>query len=490
MHITGWADYEMSFGGLHKDSPMSYAVYQFFQNGGSEAEIVRLVADGAVASLPIGAAPKEGTDNRRTLNAISPGAWGNNLRARVDGDTSDEVSDKAFNLTIVDNSTGAEEKYLNVSPVDGDPRSLDNLLKTSGLVTLVPATEEKPPALPGPNAEPPENTAPLGDQPKSDKPLKKVVDWFTQAKGGRDSPALTDAAYKGSPLAKTGIHALRKTDIFNLLCLPGTEKLQGVLDEAAGLCADRRAVLLVDPPADWTAHPTVNDVVTKAHSGLPVMGDLARNAAIYFPRVIAPDPLLDGAERPFPPCGVMAGVLARTDVQRGVWKAPAGTDASLNGVHGLEMPMSDAENGMLNPLGVNCLRQFPAVGPVAWGARTMRGADRLADEWKYLPVRRLALFIEESLYRGTQWVVFEPNDEPLWASIRLNIGAFMNSLFREGAFQGRTPSEAYLVKCDRENNPQNDIDRGIVHIHVGFAPLKPAEFVIIDIQQLAGQVQV
>lgn len=141
-------------------------------------------------------------------------------------------------------------------------------------------------------------------------------------------------------------------------------------------------------------------------------------------------------------------------------------------------------------MGLNCLRQFPVTGNVVWGARTLAGADRLADQWKYLPVRRLALFLEESLFRGTQWVVFEPNDEPLWSSVRLNVGAFMNTLFRQGAFQGQTPQQAYLVKCDRENNPQNDIDRGILNILVGFAPLKPAEFVLINIQQLAGQVQV
>jgi phage tail sheath protein FI len=173
-----------------------------------------------------------------------------------------------------------------------------------------------------------------------------------------------------------------------------------------------------------------------------------------------------------------------------VAKAPAGTDASLNGVTELVVRLTDPENGRLNPLGVNCLRTFPAAGPVVWGARTLRGADRLADQWKYVPVRRTALFIEESLYRGTQWVVFEPNDEPLWASIRLNVGAFMNTLFRQGMFQGRTPQDAYLVKCDKDNNPQNDIDRGIVNILVGFAPLKPAEFVLIHIQQLAGQLQV
>jgi phage tail sheath protein FI len=126
---------------------------------------------------------------------------------------------------------------------------------------------------------------------------------------------------------------------------------------------------------------------------------------------------------------------------------------------------------------------------VVWGARTLRGADQLADEWKYVPVRRTALFIEESLYRGTQWIVFEPNDEPLWAQIRLNVGAFMNSLFRQGAFQGITPKDAYFVKCDKETTTQNDIDRGIVNIIVGFAPLKPAEFVVIKLQQIAGQIQ-
>jgi phage tail sheath protein FI len=171
-----------------------------------------------------------------------------------------------------------------------------------------------------------------------------------------------------------------------------------------------------------------------------------------------------------------------------VWKAPAGIDAVLRGAQGLSYRLTDPENGTLNPLGVNCLRNFPVYGNVVWGARTLKGDDRLASEWKYIPVRRLALFIEESLYRGTQWVVFEPNDEPLWSQIRLNLGAFMNNLFRQGAFQGTTPRDAYFVKCDKETTTQNDINLGIVNIIVGFAPLKPAEFVIIKIQQIAGQI--
>ncbi|WP_210297450.1 phage tail sheath family protein [Bradyrhizobium sp. 2S1] len=191
----------------------------------------------------------------------------------------------------------------------------------------------------------------------------------------------------------------------------------------------------------------------------------------------------------FAPCGAVAGIFARTDTTRGVWKAPAGLEATLVGVLELRVPLTDAENGELNPLGVNCLRTMPAAGRIIWGSRTLQGDDRLASEWKYIPVRRTALYIEESLYRGTQWVVFEPNDEPLWAQIRLNVGAFMQSLFRQGAFQGKTPAEAYFVKCDKETNPQSDIDRGIVNVLVGFAPLKPAEFVVIKLQQIAGQIQ-
>jgi phage tail sheath protein FI len=183
----------------------------------------------------------------------------------------------------------------------------------------------------------------------------------------------------------------------------------------------------------------------------------------------------------------VAGVIARTDATRGVWKAPAGLDATLSGVVELATPLTDLEIGRLNPLGVNCLRASPGAGHTVWGARTRAGSDRLASEWKYLPVRRTALFLEESLYRGTQWVVFEPNDAPLWAQIRLNVGAFMNNLFRQGAFAGTTPREAFFVKCDAETTTQDDVNLGIVNIVVGFAPLKPAEFVVIRLQQLAGQ---
>jgi hypothetical protein len=169
--------------------------------------------------------------------------------------------------------------------------------------------------------------------------------------------------------------------------------------------------------------------------------------------------------------------------------APAGSDAGRVGATGVEQPLTDRENGTLNPRAINCIRTVPVYGTVVWGSRTLHGADERGSEWKYVPIRRLALFIEESLFRGTQWVVFEPNDEPLWSQIRLNVGAFMHDLFRQGAFQGTAARDAYFVKCDRETTTQSDQNRGVVNIVVGFAPLKPAEFVVLRIQQIAGQVQ-
>ena len=277
------------------------------------------------------------------------------------------------------------------------------------------------------------------------------------------------------------MYALEEADMFNLLCIPAFDDTDqtrtSVYSSALTFCDEHRAILLVDPQQDWNMDDVLNNVSTLRDA----------NGALYFPRIMSADPLQEYRLREFDPCGVVAGVIARTDASRGVWKAPAGIEATLVGVPDLAVKLTDSENGDLNPKGINCLRIMPDIGAVVWGARTLRGADSLADQWKYLPVRRMALYIEESLFRGTQWVVFEPNDEKLWSQIRLDVGAFMHGLFVKGAFQGTDPKQAYLVKCDSETTTQNDIDSGIVNILVGFAPLKPAEFVIIQIQQLAGQ---
>ncbi|NJP09675.1 MAG: phage tail sheath family protein [Leptolyngbyaceae cyanobacterium RU_5_1] len=311
---------------------------------------------------------------------------------------------------------------------------------------------------------------------------------------GADGDPADGLALIGDLNAKTGIYALQDVDLFNILCLPRVAVLasniatadaaDAVINSAITYCEQRRAFFIMDTP------PGI-DEVQEIKDWLDTPARLRhKNAALYFPRVQIPDPLNGFKLRSVGGSGTIAGLYARTDSDRGVWKAPAGTDAVLRNVSKLEDFLTDQENGTLNPLAINCLRTFPIYGTVCWGARTLDGSDQKASEWKYIPVRRTALFIEESLYRGLKWVVFEPNDEPLWAQIRLNVGAFMNNLFRQGAFQGKTPREAYLVKCDRETTTQNDINLGIVNILVGFAPLKPAEFVFVKIQQLAGQITV
>jgi phage tail sheath protein FI len=301
----------------------------------------------------------------------------------------------------------------------------------------------------------------------------------------------------GDPLHFTGIYALEKVDLFNLLSIPDATRANpgapGSLDTtvnpnaiygaAIAMCDRRRAFLLIDPPPNVT---TVAGAVDWKSSQLAVVDP---NGAAFFPRLRLADPRNQYQLRTFAPSGVVAGVYAATDAARGVWKAPAGIQATLSGVQGMVYKLTDRENGVLNPLGLNCLRTFPVYGPVLWGARTLVGADAMTSQWKYVPVRRTALFLEESLYRGTKWVVFEPNDEPLWAAIRLNVGSFMQTLFLQGAFQGQTPAQAYFVKCDSETTTQADIDQGIVNILVGFAPLQPAEFVVIKIEQLTGQAQ-
>lgn len=275
-----------------------------------------------------------------------------------------------------------------------------------------------------------------------------------------------------------GLYNLDRVDHFNLLCVPGETNAPSIA-KLQRFCLDRRAFLIADCRKD----ARFADVLPDAQQ---ISGPGARNSAFYFPWVLAADPLDGNRPAEFPPCGFVAGIYSRTDWSRGVWKAPAGVSATLKGAMGLaaDKRLNDNENGVLNPKAINCIRTFPTNGTVVWGARTLNGADAAASEWKYVPVRRTALFIEESLQRGLKWVVFEPNDEPLWAKIRLNVGTFMHALFRQGAFQGQTPGEAYFIKCDRDTTSQADIDNGVVNIFVGFAPLKPAEFVVIKLQQM------
>ena len=459
--IHSFSDYSREFGGLWDKSPMSYAVQQYFLNGGSEAVIVRVSNNASNATVTF--------SDGLNLEASSPGEWGNNLLVTVDYETSEgNISDldrKLFNLIIKDPDpigSGGSETFRNLSLEENSPTFIKKVLEQQSRYLRV--SSNVPSAIPAKTASP------------------------EKLKDGSDGDNILDSNLVPSDESKTGIYALEDADIINLLCIPplafGTDVGPSTYNAAAAYCKERRAMLLVDLPSD-----IINP--EKAKTSLSKYSLPADYAAAFLPRIKMVDPLKikNHLLETYVPSGAIAGIFARTDSQRGVWKAPAGIDATLVGVSELSYTMTDKENGVLNPLGINCLRTFPEIGTVVWGSRTMKGADSLASEWKYIPVRRTALFIEESLFRGTKWVVFEPNDEPLWAQIRLNVGAFMHNLFRQGAFQGTSPKEAYLVKCDKETTTQDDINRGIVNILVGFAPLKPAEFVIIQIQQLAGEIQ-
>jgi len=609
IQIFSFADFEREFGGLDIRSEASYAIQQFFLNGGSEAFVVRTGTGFRTATVTLrDSTPADAFNVRagRLIKGVSvddPGSWGNFIRIDVDYDTTDPTT--LFNLTVSEISPlGTQpvlrtETFRNLTMAPGLPNSVREVVNegssliqvsptplganrpvatgtqgvapnlaaiappfqldavigatafTVQLGTTAPTTLQEArtaleaglhantadarfgsatvqiiggtlrvlsghagdPSVPGSVFNPASIITFAENGGNSGASLGLVSPNVTAnvqqyALGGgnvafqRSPGAGSDGADGNPPTAteiigvranKTGMFALEDVDIFNILCIPVAATLDApgtftnafaVYSAAEAYCLERRSFLIIDIPANVDTVQEMKDWLD-TNSGLR-----SRNAGVYFPRLRIADPLNQFRLRDFGPSGTLAGLYARTDNDRGVWKAPAGIDATLRNVNELRRVLTDPENGALNPLGIDCLRTFPIIGTVSWGARTLDGADALASEWKYLPVRRFALFLEESLYRGTKFAVFEPNDEPLWAQIRLNVGAFLQTLFRQGAFQGQTPREAYFVKCDKETTTQNDINQGIVNILVGFAPLKPAEFVIIRISQIAGQIEV
>jgi phage tail sheath protein FI len=486
VRIHSFADFERAFGGLWNQSELGYLVSQYFLNGGADAYVVRVVSAAAQAAFDAGppqiALP---TTPAGTLNIApkNPGSWFAGVSVSVDHNTrkvGGATIPTEYNLTVrlteTDLVTGATnvttETFRNLTNDPSQGGFVSSVLSQSNLVETVG------PVVLG---------ATPNDTPGINAPAAAV---------GADGTFL--AAADLTPVSgvggKRGIYALEDAEIFTILVIPpySPNENGGIIDvplavwqNALVYCRDfKRAMLIVDPSSTWTTKAL-------AVAGLPAFDSVRdRNSVMYFPHVFFADPLLSGASRAFAPSGALAGVMARIDSTRGVWKAPAGEEAKIAGNQGLDYALTDLENGELNPVALNCLRTFPIVGTVVWGARTLEGADSQASEWKYLPVRRTALFIEESLFRGTKWILFESNDEPLWSQIRLNVGAFMRSLFNQGAFQGATPKDAYFVKCDLDTTTQDDINKGVVNILVGFAPLKPVEFVVIKISQIVGQIQV
>jgi phage tail sheath protein FI len=447
---------------------MARAVQLFFLNGGTQCYVMRtaVITGGVSATNPASFASLTLSDtaaaNTLKITAKYQGTLGNSIRAVVTNSVAGPSG--KFDLELYRDVAGVKTDSQTWTGLSMDPTlSATNARYAPDYVVYKWAVLSPIPAIAPFNLKPPANLA------------------VTNLGGGKNGNAVTAAEYDTAYLIVD-----KEVDLFNLMILPknagATAVVQSALwSKASIFCQGRRAFLLMDPQATWTT-PQL------AVTGMPGLraGLVKDYSAIFYPNLTLNE---NGSNVQIGPSGAIAGLMARIDGTRGVWKAPAGTEADIRGISGLEYRFSDGDNGFLNPRGVNTIRIFPN-GIVNWGARTMDGDDDFASEYKYIPIRRTALFIEESLYRGLKWVVFEPNDEPLWAQIRLNVGAFMHNLFRQGAFQGTKKQDAYFVKCDSETTTQNDINLGIVNIWVGFAPLKPAEFVILYLQQMTGQIQV
>jgi phage tail sheath protein FI len=488
VQIFSFTDYEREFGGLFGvdwlADDVGRAVFQFFGNGGAVAYVVALqptvnLLSGtstplAPPSLTIGTTAsgivftgREPVDAQHALTVSVI-----NVRATVDSG--------ALDLADVTIGYGARTETfrrvtLNAAPPAADAgNTLEARIGTaaapvSSLVTVAaPAGGAYPAAWPGSIAPTPLAsglpTAPFSTYRPGD---------FTEA-FGQDL-------------------ALDKVPVFNLLLTPGVWD-PPVVSEALSMCERKRAFMIVDPPADTVADPTgfplpmIGDVMSDQVAGRII--PKSENGALYFPYLRSADPG-SGAPLSIPPSGFVAGVIAREDSGRGVWKAPAGYEALVSNTNGVVATgrMTDPRHGTLNPLGVNCLRSFPGVGTVVFGARTLVAANPSFQQYRYVPVRRMALFLEQSLLASLGWVIFEANDTPLWVSIKTTIDNFMLGLYNRGAFQGDTPSKAFQVSCDATTTTPDDQANGIVNIVVAFAPLKPAEFVVIKIAQLAGQTQ-
>jgi uncharacterized protein len=499
--VTSFGEFERRFGGVAAGYPSSYAVRNYFLNGGSVAFIVRGF-NGNAADDASGASVAQAADENAealALTASSPGSWGDAVHVGV----AHGGAGTAFTLLVREydgDEVVREEAFIDVSTDAASPRYAETVVNRDSQLLRIEQTADQ---LPAPSlADPNDANTAAADL---DALMELGADRLTRLENGEDGVTPADpGAWSGAAHETivgdgngTGLSALDAIapDVFNLMCLPDAvvgaipepnpdnltlanirDAMAGIYQEAYAYCRANFAFLLVDAPRDMTRETVVGEWQARlGAAGGP-------DSALYFPRIVGPDPIASPATVDMAASGAVAGVYARTDARRGVWKAPAGTETRIGGGAPAEA-MTDRQQGPLNVAGVNCLRTFPIYGSVIWGARTLDGADARASEWKYVPVRRLALYIENSLRRGLQWVVFEPNDEPLWANVRLSVGAFMTTLHRQGAFQGASARDAFLVKCDSETTNQADINLGIVNILVGFAPVRPAEFVILRIQQ-------
>jgi Bacteriophage tail sheath protein len=613
LRITNWTQFQKYYGTFINDSYLAYSVFQFFNNGGSQCYVLRVVPTGAVKAN-VSVENRAAVANSFTFTAKNEGAWGNYLYLQIEDGTDDPGNTFKLSIRKQEVVDVVPDDFLNIAPVevhdnlgvdpaasnfvetvlasessliDGDFSVANNVTLQNGVhhggygaavatpatglkfqvnvnddgfqeitlpVTLVNLTSvgdddttdvdaaietavqalaatKKKASTPDAaftsfscavEADPNDAASfrlVLSSGTSSETSSLRVQNASTdnaaatlmlgEAFGGvsetgiaRRRPANADAVQIGDAAVAAPINGVQlgldgdpatltemsfssqfplldKITDFSLLAVPGIGTTV-MVDEGMNYCRNRQLqdVFYVGEMAETDNEPA------EAESFRKQLTQPNSYGAVYYPWIKSLDPTGNSTEPiSLPPSGFMAGLYARTDSKRGVWKAPAGTEATVSGAVGLVTNLTDVEQGNLNRINVNCLRRFASSGIVSWGARTVTSDA----EWTYVPVRRMAIMLRVSIYNGIQWAVFEPNDEELWGQLRLNLKAFMMTLFRNGAFQGASPGDAFFVKCDSETTPQADIDLGIVNILVGFAPLKPAEFVVVKISQKAGQ---
>ncbi len=449
--IGSMDDYLSQFGPiLSSTDKMSLAVQAFYLNGGGAAYICPLSTASVTA---------EETFGGFTILAKGDGPWGSQLYIRITN-----IDDPVFDMEVgTRNSTGTfytTEKYEAVTLDDTSDDYIVSVIGESSSLITVTVTDDT--ILPSPtNAE--------GD------PLLG---------GSQTTPVASDFTSFYNTI-------LRKYRDISIMLLPGQEWAangsgNSIISATLSHCEKmKNRILIIDPPEE----PELDNASTVSTMSLPT----STYSVLYYPWVGMSNPIYHpdrnstvGKTVNVAPSAIAAGMWAKIDGKRGIWKAPAGVETQLSGAASLKYHVENLEQDQLNPLGVNCIRKLPNYGTVFWGSRTL--ATKADPEWRYVPVRRTAIYIEESIYNGIQWAVFEPNDHPLWSSLRANIGNFMNGLFRAGAFQGQTAKDSYFVRCGLgDTMTQSDIDLGQVIVMVGFAPLKPAEFVIVRIQQKVGE---
>ncbi|GHJ37433.1 phage tail sheath subtilisin-like domain-containing protein [Streptomyces sp. TS71-3] len=454
--VTNWDQYTQAFGGFTEGTYLAHAVYGYFANGGGSAYVVRIGgpaqgADGAGAQEP---APVE---IGGLLVSALPGA-GAGITVEVADAEGENPPEDRFRLVV--RQEGKVAETFDVSTRKNVKAYVLTQLRESKLVRA----EEQAGVAP---SRPQKGTLALGAGP-------------SPAPAGQ---SLSPTEYVGDAGARTGFAGLEAIDEITMVAVPdlmsahqrgdidaeGVKTVQLAVISHCEQMGDRVAVLDTPPtlPAQH-ARTWRNDTA----------GYDSRYATVYYPWIKVFDPAT-GRNTTVPPSGHVAGVWARSDTERGVHKAPA--NEVIRGAVDLDVRLSKGEQDLLNPIGVNCIRAFPGRGIRIWGARTLSSDPA----WRYLNVRRLFNYLEESILLGTQWVVFEPNDDRLWSSIRRNVTAFLTEEWRRGALFGRTAEEAFYVKCDRDNNPPESIDLGQVICEIGVAPVKPAEFVVFRLAQFS-----